>query len=195
MKEAIAPVGEEKSSQTEGAIGEGEEDTDLKKDSEQRLDMMGVHRVHVLFSGCSLVTITGNNKKSDHELPENHDASQENGSIPTPPDHGAIAYVLRTGFGSSQGALLQMIEFSQQTVSGDAKETGLALLLLFIFALIAAGYVLNDGLIKKEKTTHELLLRCVIIITSVVPRQFPMQVNKNKYLVATFIYLYLNDMF
>jgi cation-transporting ATPase 13A1 len=69
-----------------------------------------------------------------------------------------------------------MIEFSQQSVSGDAKETGLALLLLFFFALIAAGYVLHEGLRKGEKTTHEILLKCVIIITSVVPRQFPMQV-------------------
>lgn len=78
---------------------------------------------------------------------------------------------------SPQGALLQMIEFSQQTVSGDAWETGLALFILFIFAIIASGYVLKEGLRKKEKTTHEILLKCVIILTSVVPRQFPMQVN------------------
>jgi cation-transporting ATPase 13A1 len=70
-----------------------------------------------------------------------------------------------------------MIEFSQQSVTGDVKETGLALLVLFVFALIASGYVLKEGLRKKEKTTHELLLKCVIIITSVVPRQFPMQVR------------------
>ena len=52
----------------------------------------------------------------------------------------------------------------------------MALLLLFVFALFASGYVLREGLRKKEKTTHELLLKCVIIITSVVPRQLPMQV-------------------
>ena len=60
---------------------------------------------------------------------------------------------------------------------GNATETGLALLLLFVFALFASGYVLKEGLRKKEKTTHELLLKCVIIITSVVPRQLPMQVG------------------
>jgi cation-transporting ATPase 13A1 len=70
-----------------------------------------------------------------------------------------------------------MIEFSQQSVSGNIKETGMALVLLFVFAIIASGYVLKVGLEKKEKTTHELLLKCVIIITSVVPRQFPMQVT------------------
>lgn len=86
-----------------------------------------------------------------------------------------MAYVLRTGFSSSQGKLMQMIEFSQQSVSGDSVETGLALLMLFCFAVISSGYVLYDGLQKKEKTTHEILLKCVIIITSVVPRQLPMQ--------------------
>ena len=34
-----------------------------------------------------------------------------------------MAYVLRTGFGSAQGELMQMIEFSQQTVSSDTRET------------------------------------------------------------------------
>lgn len=129
--------------------------------SAQALDMTGAHRVHVLFSGTSLVTI----RCSAFPL----------SAAPPPPDKGIIAYALRTGFSSSQGSLLQMIEFSQQTVSGDAKETGWALLLLFCFALVAAAYVLKEGLRKKEKTTHELLLKCVIIITSVVPRQFPMQ--------------------
>ena len=38
-------------------------------------------------------------------------------------------------------------------------------------------YVLREGLRKREKTTHELLIKCGIIITSVVPRQFPMQVG------------------
>ena len=39
----------------------------------------------------------------------------------------------------------------------------------------AAGYVLKKGLEKGDRTTHELLLKCVIIITAVVPRQLPMQ--------------------
>lgn len=149
-----------------------------KDKDEEKLDMHGAHRVHVLFSGCTLVTVTGsdNNKNNNSNTAEESSALLSS-SVPSPPDHGAIAYVLRTGFGSSQGSLLQMIEFSQQSVSGDAKETGLALLMLFVFALIASGYVLKEGLRKKEKTTHELLLRCVIIITSVVPRQFPMQVS------------------
>ena len=137
-----------------------------------RLDVNNLHRVHTLFSGCSLVTVTGERKDGTDQ--DNFPCHLH---VPPAPNGGAIAYVLRTGFGSSQGTLLQMIEFSQQSVTGDSKETGLALFLLFIFALAASGYVLREGLRKKEKTTHEILLRCVIIITSVVPRQFPMQVS------------------
>ena len=70
---------------------------------------------------------------------------------------------------------MQMIEFSQQSVHGDVRETGIALLILLVFALISAAYVMKVGLEKKEKTTHELLLKCVMIITSVSPQQFPMQ--------------------
>lgn len=146
--------------------------------SEERLDITGTHRVSALFSGTSLVTVTGVKKAINASTNKDKKPAATEDSfadIPLPPDGGATAYVLRTGFGSSQGSLLQMIEFSQQSVTGDVKETGLALLVLFIFALMASGYVLKEGLRKKEKTTHELLLKCVIIITSVVPRQFPMQ--------------------
>jgi hypothetical protein len=123
----------------------------------------GKHRVHVLFSGTSLVTL--NETSAGDAIPH----------IPSPPNKGCVAYVLRTGFASSQGSLMQMIEFSQQSVHGDVKETGVALLILLVFALISAAYVMKVGLEKKEKTTHELLLKCVMIITSVIPQQFPMQ--------------------
>ena len=35
--------------------------------------------------------------------------------------------------------------------------------------------MLKKGLEKGDRTTHELLLKCVIILTSVVPRQLPVQ--------------------
>ena len=139
--------------------------------AEEKLDITGVHRVNTLFSGTTLVTVDG----VTHRSIKGGSLGAAGEGIPMPPDNGAVAYVLRTGFSSSQGNLLQMIEFSQQTVSGDSRETGLALLMLLCFALVASGYVLKEGLRKKEKTTHEILLKCVIIITSVVPRQLPMQ--------------------
>lgn len=68
-----------------------------------------------------------------------------------------------------------MIEFSTQTVSADSRETLLALLVLFCFALVAATYVYKKGIEKGDRTRHEILLKCVIIVTSVVPRQLPVQ--------------------
>ena len=55
------------------------------------LDMNGEHRVHTLFSGTSLVTVDG------------LAACGGLSGVTVPPDHGAVAYVLRTGFSSSQG--------------------------------------------------------------------------------------------
>jgi cation-transporting ATPase 13A1 len=131
------------------------------------LDMNDEHKIHVLYSGTSLISCS--------DATSTMTAAGQDNAAPRSPTGGVIVYVLRTGFSSSQGSLMQMIEFSAQSVSSDSKDTGFALLLLMLFALVASAYVLKEGLRKGEKTQHELLLRCVIIITSVVPRQLPMQ--------------------
>jgi len=135
------------------------------EDPDRALDIQGADRVSVLFSGTELVNAT----------PTSPGAPPSTTGPPPPPDGGAVAYVLRTGFSSSQGELMQMIEFSQQKVGSDTRETLAALGILLVFAVIAATYVFREGLKKGDRTTHELLLRCVIIVTSVVPRQLPMQ--------------------
>ena len=48
-------------------------------------------------------------------------------------------------------------------------------MLLLCFALVSSGVVLKKGLEQGDRTTHELLVKCVIILTSVVPRQLPLQ--------------------
>jgi len=93
---------------------------DSSSSSGDKLDMNGFNRVNVLFSGCTFVTIDSTIASTSYSSSSlSSSSSQGIDSIPIPPDHGAIAFVLRTGFGSSQGTLLQMIEFSQQTVSGN----------------------------------------------------------------------------
>eukprot|EP00941_MAST-03F_sp_MAST-3F-sp1_P000457 g457.t1 len=141
-------------------------------DEKRSLDPDGRDRVHVLFSGTSVITAAASKSGNTSEK-KSQDISK---ALPVTPDGGCLCYVMRTGFSSSQGGLMQMIEFaSTQKVSGDSKEIGLALLLLLCFALVASGYVLKKGLEKGDRTTHELLLKCVIIITSVVPRGLPLQ--------------------
>merc|ERR1719162_2006421 len=68
-----------------------------------------------------------------------------------------------------------MIEFSQEDVSSDKWETAMQLMFLLCFALVAAGYVLKEGLADPTGPTYKTLLRCTLIITSVVPPSLPMQ--------------------
>lgn len=138
---------------------------------DRALDMQGSDRVHSLFSGTKLL------RSSEGSARKAGSVSGAEGApgVPKTPEGGCLCFVVCTGFSSSQGELLQMIEFSQEKVSGDTKETLVALLVLLSFALVAAGYVLKEGLAKGEKTPHELILRCILILTVVVPRNLPMQ--------------------
>ncbi|EME25743.1 calcium-transporting P-type ATPase, partial [Galdieria sulphuraria] len=91
------------------------------------------------------------------------------------PDNGAICYVLRTGFGSVQGKLMRTILLSTEKVSANAKEAAFLILFLLFFALVSSAYVLKKGLESQERNRFELLLHCILIITSVVPPELPMQ--------------------
>ncbi|CAB1105130.1 unnamed protein product [Ectocarpus sp. CCAP 1310/34] len=92
------------------------------------------------------------------------------------PDGGCLCYVLRTGFSSSQGKLVRMIEGSTETVRTDTRDTVLLLLLLLVFAVSASTYVLIEGMKDSAKRSkYQLLLHCILIVTSVIPPELPMQ--------------------
>ena len=136
-----------------------------------QLAMKTTHKSHILYAGCQMMQC-----KIDV-------TDKSYGSIPSPPDGGCLCFVLRTGFSSAQGKLVRMIEGSQEKVKGHEKETGLLLLLLFFFAVASSSYVLYHGLQNDNRSHYELLLHCVLIITSVIPPELPMQtalsVNKS----------------
>merc|ERR1719487_1071936 len=116
-------------------------------------------RTTTIYSGTTLVSVT----------------PLEREGFPKPPDNGLLCFALRTGFFSAQGELMRMIEVSQDKVSGDVKETLLALGILLFFALASAGYVMHKGLQQGDRSRYDLVLRCVMIITSVVPPSLPLQ--------------------
>ena len=127
------------------------------------LNLKGMHKLHIMYSGSTVMQ---------------HSKGTPTGGVGgslTSPDGGCVCYVLRTGFLSSQGKLVRMIEFSSENVSGDQREAGLLLGFLLFFALTASGYVLKRGLEDKDRSQYELLLHCVLIITSVIPPELPMQ--------------------
>ncbi len=127
--------------------------------SPERLDIKR-HRLHVLFGGTRVVQ---------------HDADAA--AQLRAPDGGCIAVVLRTGFGTEQGKLMRTIMFSAESVSANSREAGRFILLLLIPAIASALYVLHHGLADPRRSRWKLFLHCVMIITSVIPPELPMELT------------------
>jgi len=146
----------------------------------ETLAMKTTHKNNVLYAGTNLLQCKGgaeNDNKEGTAQGETDAAliSETYNAIPAAPDGGALCFVVRTGFSSAQGKLVRMIEGSQEKVKGHERETGLLLLLLFVFAVASSSYVLYHGLQNDKRSQYELLLHCILIITSVIPPELPMQ--------------------
>ncbi|KAJ8324295.1 putative cation-transporting ATPase 1 [Batrachochytrium dendrobatidis] len=116
---------------------------------------------HVLFGGTKILQVTS---------PEDSSAIQT-------PDKGCLALVLRTGFATQQGKLVRTIVYSTERVSANNAESLFFILFLLIFAIIASWYVWTTGSKDEERNQSKLLLHCVLIITSVVPPELPMELS------------------
>lgn len=140
----------------------------LNEFTTEKLNIKGADKVHVLFGGTKVLMAEPTGKD---------ETGAEVGltGVPDPGDKGCICYVLRTAFSSSQGKLVRMIEGSTEKVRGDVKDTAILLLMLLCFAVASASYVLKEGMHDDERSKYELLLHCILIITSVVPPELPMQ--------------------
>eukprot|EP00054_Salpingoeca_dolichothecata_P000146 m.16120 g.16120 ORF g.16120 m.16120 type:complete len:1361 (+) comp10277_c0_seq1:123-4205(+) len=142
------------------------------------LDVQGTHKPHVLYGGTRILQHSG---VITDEVPGT--INQEAGKIKNQaiisrlsgtPDGGCLCYVLRTGFDSSQGNMVRMIEFSSESVSGNTLEALLLVSFLLMFAIAASTYVLKKGL-EEDREQFDLLLHCILIVTSVIPPELNMQ--------------------
>ncbi|EGD75693.1 hypothetical protein PTSG_07811 [Salpingoeca rosetta] len=133
-----------------------------------KLDVQNRHKVHVLWGGTKMLQHTGAVAEEDRVWSK--DSSQDvldrlrtiaADDVPAgTPDGGCLCYVLRTGFDSSQGRLVRMIQYSSEKVSGNSKE-----------ALGATSW-LEEG-----RDQFDLLLHCILIVTSVIPPELYMQMT------------------
>jgi len=71
---------------------------------------------------------------------------------------------------------VRTILFNTENVTVNTKETMYFLLSLVVFALVAAGYVLQKGL-EHQQGLYKLVLSCVQIITFVVPPELPVELS------------------
>jgi cation-transporting ATPase 13A1 len=137
---------------------------------------------HILFGGTKILQVT----------PPSADSS-----IGTP-DGGCLALVLRTGFATQQGKLVRTIIYSTERVSANNAESLFFILFLLIFAIIAAYYVWTTGSKESERDQTKLLLHCIMIITSVVPPELPMELSmavNNSLAMLAKAYVYCTEPF
>jgi cation-transporting ATPase 13A1 len=84
---------------------------------------------------------------------------------------------MKNGFETKQGKLMRVILFSQDRVSVESPEVYLYLLILLVFALAASYHVLTVALLDPDRSRYKIMLRCILIITNVVPPELPMQLS------------------
>lgn len=97
--------------------------------------------------------------------------------VSKPPVNGAIGYVLKSGFDTKQGKLMRTILYTTERVSVESKDAYFFLLFLLMFAIAASYYVLQEGLADPERNRYKLMLKCILILTSVVPPELPMELS------------------
>ena len=154
------------------------ESTPLLKESiqlrpaEECLDSEGIDKNAFLYGGTKVLQIT------ESATPDEEDQSKPDPAtlLEAPPDHGALAVVARTGFETSQGTLVRTMIYSTERVSANNVEALFFILFLLIFAIAASWYVWQEG-VAKDRKRSKLLLDCVLIITSVVPPELPMELS------------------
>ncbi|ODV60842.1 ion-transporting P-type ATPase SPF1 [Ascoidea rubescens DSM 1968] len=132
--------------------------------SNDKFDPEGYDKNSILHGGTKVLQIT----QSQNKNPESH--------IPNPPDKGALAVVAKTGFETSQGSLVRVMIFSAERISVGNWESFFFILFLLVFAVIASWYVWVEGT-KMGRIQSKLILDCILIITSVVPPELPMELT------------------
>ena len=133
------------------------------------LDMKNKHKNSIIFAGTKVLKAERN--EENEPLPENV-------KIP-PPINGAICLVIKTGFDTFQGKLLRKVLYDNKSNQQDNKKNDIIIIgILLIFAFFASCYVLKEGIQREVLISNsKLLIRCLIIMTSIIPTDLPIELS------------------
>lgn len=137
-----------------------------------QIEPEGLDKNAFLYGGTKVLQVSHGTSAED----DIGTVSRLQSGLPPPPDKGAIAVVIKTGFETSQGSLVRTMIYSTERVSANNVEALLFILFLCVFAIAASWYVWQEG-VKKDRKRSKLMLDCVLIITSVVPPELPMELS------------------
>jgi cation-transporting ATPase 13A1 len=154
------------------------ESTPVLKESVQlrpadaRIEPEGVDKNSFLWGGTKVLQVShGSNAEEDGAT-----ITRLSSGVPPPPDKGAVAVVIKTGFETNQGSLVRTMIFATERVSANNVEALFFILFLTVFAIAASWYVWQEG-VRLDRQRNKLLLDCVLIVTSVVPPELPMELS------------------
>jgi cation-transporting ATPase 13A1 len=154
------------------------ESTPVLKESVQlrpgdaRIEPEGLDRNAFLWGGTKVLQVSHGNDAED----DMGTIRKLSSGVPPPPDKGAIAVVIKTGFETNQGSLVRTMIYATERVSANNVEALLFILFLTVFAVAASWYVWQEG-VRLDRQRNKLLLDCVLIVTSVVPPELPMELS------------------
>jgi predicted P-type ATPase len=160
--------------QVKESIGNEINNGDKKDVTALDLSDGSAHKRSVLFGGTVLV---------DHH--SDVDNAVNNDAILPPPNQGLVCFVLRTGFDTIQGQLLRTMAYHAESIGNNsgggegvnASETFIFLVLLLMCALVSAITVLEHAWGDVTRNHFKLILHVIIIITSVIPPELPMELS------------------
>lgn len=126
-----------------------------------------------------------------------HDCSGPWDSVKVP-ENMCVGLVLRTGFSTTQGKLVRTIIYSAERLSANNAEALGFILFLLVFAIAASGYVYWHSFFEPDRKPNKVLLHCIMILTSCVPPELPMQLSlavNNSLLALYRRYIYVTEPF
>jgi manganese-transporting P-type ATPase len=97
--------------------------------------------------------------------------------VPKPPVKCCIGFTMMTGFDTSKGKLVRRVIAHAENPKIEQKDGLWIILFLLICSIATSIYVLDQGLDNTERSKEKLFLRCILILTTVVPPELPMILN------------------